>query len=50
MVYANRISIDKLIVGTIVVVLMKRKAVDKMDGNFGKAYWMGSELAGEVGR
>jgi hypothetical protein len=46
----SRISIDRLIVGTGVVVLMKDRTDDKFEGSFGKAYWIGRELAGEVGR
>ena len=46
----SRISIERVIVGTGVVVLMKVRTDDKFEGSFGKAYWMGSELAGEVGR
>ena len=49
-VYASRISIESSIVGTEVVVLMKRRIVVVISGSFGRAYWMGSELAGEVGR
>ena len=46
----SRISIERFIVGTGVVVLMKVRAADRFEGSFGKAYWIGSELAGEVGR
>jgi len=49
-VYASRISIESSIVGTEVVVLMKRRIVDVISGSCGRAYWMGNELAGEVGR
>ena len=33
-----------------VEVLIKVRAVDKVEGSLGKAYWIGSELAAEVGR
>jgi hypothetical protein len=36
--------------GTDVVGLIKVRALDRVEGNFGRAYWIGSALAGEVGR
>jgi hypothetical protein len=49
-VYASRISIESPIVGTEVVVLKKRRIVVVLSGSLGRAYWIGSELAGDVGR
>ncbi len=44
------ISIERLIVGTGVVVLMRRRMVDMFCGSLGNVYWIGSEFAGDVGR
>ena len=49
-VYVSRISIESSIVGTEVELLIKPRIVVKLSGSLGNAYWIGSELAGDVGR
>jgi len=49
-VYVSRIPIESSIVGTEVELLIKPRIVVKLSGSLGKAYWIGSELAGDVGR
>ena len=50
LVYMSKISIESSIVGTEVELLRKPRIVVKLSGSLGKAYWIGSELAGDVGR